>query len=60
MGDAPVLMIPCIAGRTDNEAGMNILSQTATQVLSFRRLGILCSRRERVDRHGLDNASPHV
>ena len=30
MGDAPVLMIPCIAGRTDNEAGMNILSQTAT------------------------------
>ena len=30
MGDAPVLMIPCIAGRTDNEAGINILSQTAT------------------------------
>ena len=47
MGDAPVLMIPCIAGRTDNEAGMNILSQTATLVLSFRRLGTLCSRRAR-------------
>jgi len=30
MGKAPVLMIPCIAGRTDNEAGTNVLSQTAT------------------------------
>jgi nitroreductase len=30
MGRAPVLMIPCIAGRTDNEAGANVLSQTAT------------------------------
>lgn len=30
MGRAPVLFIPCIAGRTDNEAGMNVLSQTAT------------------------------
>jgi nitroreductase len=30
MGKAPVLMIPCIAGRTDNEAGANVLSQTAT------------------------------
>ncbi len=30
MGRAPVLMIPCIAGRTDNEAGANIISQTAT------------------------------
>ena len=29
MGKAPVLMIPCIAGRTDNEAGANVLSQTA-------------------------------
>ena len=26
----PQCVIPCIAGRTDNEAGMNILSQTAT------------------------------
>ena len=47
MGDAPVLMIPCIAGRTDNEAGMNILSQTATLGSIIRRLGTLCSRRER-------------
>ena len=30
MGKAPVLMIPCIAGRTDNDAGANVLSQTAT------------------------------
>jgi len=30
MGRAPVLFIPCIAGRTDNEAGMNMLAQTAT------------------------------
>ena len=30
MGEVPVLMIPCIAGRTDNEAGMNIISQTGT------------------------------
>lgn len=30
MGRAPVLFIPCIAGRTDNEEGMNVLSQTAT------------------------------
>jgi len=30
MGRAPVLMIPCIAGRTDNEAGGNPLVQTAT------------------------------
>ena len=30
MGRAPVLMIPCIAGRTDNEAGMNIIAQTGT------------------------------
>jgi nitroreductase len=29
MGKAPVLMIPCIAGRTDNEAGANVLAQTA-------------------------------
>ncbi len=30
MGRAPVLMIPCIAGRTDNEAGANSLAQTGT------------------------------
>jgi len=30
MAQAPVLMIPCIAGRTDNEAGANIISQTGT------------------------------
>ena len=30
MGRAPVLMIPCIAGRTDNEAGANIIAQTGT------------------------------
>ncbi len=30
MGRAPVLMIPCIAGRTDNEAGNNVLAQSAT------------------------------
>ena len=30
MGRAPVLMIPCIAGRTDNEAGANALAQTGT------------------------------
>ncbi len=30
MGKAPVLFIPCIAGRTDNESGMNALAQTGT------------------------------
>lgn len=30
MAQAPVLMIPCIAGRTDNEAGADIISQTGT------------------------------
>ncbi|HEY5646132.1 MAG TPA: nitroreductase family protein [Pseudomonadales bacterium] len=30
MGRAPVLMIPCIAGRTDNAAGANIIAQTGT------------------------------
>ena len=29
MGRAPVMMIPCIAGRTDNETGANSLVQTA-------------------------------
>jgi nitroreductase len=30
MGKAPVLFIPCIAGRTDNEAGQNALAQAGT------------------------------
>ena len=30
MAQAPVLMIPCIAGRTDTEAGAEIISQTGT------------------------------
>ncbi len=30
MGKAPVLFIPCIAGRTDNEAGQSALAQTGT------------------------------
>ena len=30
MGKAPVLMIPCIVGRTDNEAGNNVLAQSGT------------------------------
>ena len=30
MGRAPVLFIPCIAGRTDNEAGSNVIAQTGT------------------------------
>ncbi len=30
MSRAPVLFIPCIAGRTDNEAGANIIAQTGT------------------------------
>ena len=30
MGRAPVLMIPCITGRTDNEDGANIIAQTGT------------------------------
>ena len=30
MGRAPVLMIPCIAGRTDNEAGNNVSAQSGT------------------------------
>ena len=30
MGKAPVLMIPCIVGRTDNEAGNNALAQSGT------------------------------
>lgn len=29
MGKVPAMLIPCIAGRTDNEAGANVLSQTA-------------------------------
>lgn len=29
MGKVPALLIPCIAGRTDNEAGANVLTQTA-------------------------------
>jgi len=30
LGRAPAMLIPCIAGRTDNEAGANIIAQTAT------------------------------
>ena len=30
MGRAPVLMIPCISGRSDGEAGANVLAQTAS------------------------------
>ena len=29
MGKVPAMLIPCIVGRTDNEAGANVLSQTA-------------------------------